>query len=130
MNERVNWFFCPRGWVDYAVIAATLVFVGFAVASSMPMHDAPVGWAVSTGPSMAPTLSEGPTLLVYVETGSYEPGDIVVFDEHLSGDPTVHRVVDSWGEVVVAQGDANGMPDHPVLHEHVYGEVVFHVDLP
>lgn len=130
MNDRAVWFFRPQGWFDFVVIAATLVFFGFAIASSMPMHDAPVGWAVSTGPSMAPTMSEGPTLLVYVETGSYEPGDIVLFDAQLSEGPVVHRVVDSWGEVVVAQGDANDKPDHPVLHEHVYGEVVFHFDLP
>lgn len=129
MNERVNWFFYPRGWVDYAVIALTLVLAGFVVASSMPAHALPVGWAISTGPSMAPTMSEGPTLLVYVETSSYTPGDIVVFDDAFSNEPTVHRVVDSWGEVVVPQGDANDLPDKPVLEEHVYGEVVFYVDL-
>ncbi|WP_424015044.1 hypothetical protein ACOZ35_03275 [Halorubrum xinjiangense] len=145
MNERAVWVWNVVGGLELAAtLVALAVLIPFFISLSFPAW-LPVGVGIATGESMLPTMQEESTLVVYVQTGDYEPGDIVVFDEYVNetrSEPgpitihesvetrqTIHRVVWSDNSIVQTQGDNNEIPDEPITHDQVYGEVVFYVDL-
>lgn len=145
MNERAIWVWNAVGGFELvATLVALAVLIPFFVSLSVPAW-LPVGVGIATGESMLPTMEEESTLVVYVQSGEYEPGDIVVFDEYVNetrSEPgaitvhdsvetrqTIHRVVWSDSGILQTQGDNNDIPDEPITHDQVYGEVVFYVDL-
>ncbi len=82
------------------------------------------GAAVVLSGSMEPTLKTNDMIIVR-ETGSYEVGDIVVYQ---SGNTLiVHRVIAKDGETVVTQGDANNVADDPIAISVIKGEVIAHI---
>ncbi len=82
------------------------------------------GAAVVLSGSMEPTLGTH-DLIIVRETGSYEVGDIVVYQ---SGNTLiVHRVIAKDGETVVTQGDANNLADDPIEIGVIKGEVIAHI---
>lgn len=82
------------------------------------------GAAVVLSGSMEPTLKTNDMIIVR-ETGSYEVGDIVVYQ---SGNTLiVHRVIAKDGETVTTQGDANNVADDPIAVSVIKGEVIAHI---
>jgi len=83
-----------------------------------------IGAAVVLSGSMEPTLGINDVILVR-ETGSYEVGDIVVYQSGKS--LIVHRIVAKDGETVITRGDANNAADAPIEIHAVKGEVIARV---
>lgn len=83
-----------------------------------------VGAAVVLSGSMEPTLRVDDVILVR-ETGSYEVGDIVVYQSGRT--LIVHRIIAKDGGTVITQGDANNAADAPIEISAVRGEVIAHV---
>ncbi len=91
--------------------------------NAMPMPFG-FGAAVVLSGSMEPVLEINDVIIVR-ETGSYEVGDIVVYQ---SGNTLiVHRVVGRNGETVITQGDANNVADDPIEIGAIKGEVIAHI---
>lgn len=89
----------------------------------MPM---PLGIGVSyvLSPSMEPTLHVD-DLVVVRKAGSYEVGDIIIFQDGSS--LTIHRIVEKDGDTLVTKGDNNNAADPPISRSSVKGKMVFSV---
>lgn len=83
-----------------------------------------VGAAVVLSGSMEPTLRVNDVILVR-ETGSYEVGDIVVYQSGRT--LIVHRIIEKDGERIITQGDANNTADAPIEISAIKGEVIAHI---
>ena len=90
------------------------------VGNAMPM---PFGWGVSVvlSGSMEPALSVNDMVFVK-EQGSYETGDIVVYQDGSS--LVIHRIISVDGNEITTQGDANNTADQPVDISSVKGKAV------
>ncbi len=80
--------------------------------------------AKSYGPSMEPTYSDG-TLFLIVPTkwSDLKPGDVVGYRSS-TGIIIVHRIVHSYGDSWLIQGDNNPVPDQEVVTpQNLVGEV-------
>lgn len=116
------------------VVVATIAGGGFLTLLVGPSDALPAGVAWTSGSgSMAPAYTGG-ELVVYVETGSYERGDVVIWEpETVEADPPyfMHRVVDrESGGRIVTKGDALDRTDvayhgEYAREETIVGEVVF-----
>lgn len=83
-----------------------------------------LGAAVVLSGSMEPVLGVNDVILVR-ETGSYEVGDIVVYQ---SGSTLiVHRIIAKDGESIITRGDANNIADAPIEISAVKGKVIAHI---
>ena len=81
-----------------------------------------VGAAVVLSGSMEPTLKTN-DLVVVTQRDDYNVGDIVVYETDNS--LVIHRIVGIDGEYITAQGDANNVPDDPVMISQVKGAMLF-----
>lgn len=91
--------------------------------NQMPMPFG-LGMAVVLSGSMEPMLKIDDMIIVR-ETGSYDVGDIVVYQNENT--LIVHRVIARDGEIVVTQGDANNAADAPIDISVIKGEVIAHI---
>ena len=112
-----------------AVLAAVAVVLGVNVylwnarslmGNTMPMPFG-YGCAVVLSGSMEPTLNIDDLIFVK-EQDSFQPGDIVVFQD--GGSLTVHRLLSIDGETALTKGDANNVADEPISTEQLVGCVV------
>lgn len=89
--------------------------------NALPM---PLGFgiAVVVSGSMEPELSIN-DLIVVTPNDSYEVGDVVVFST--GGSLVVHRIIETDGETVTTQGDANNTADDPISVRDIKGKVAF-----
>lgn len=79
-----------------------------------------IGMAVVLSGSMSPTL-EVNDLVIVQERDLYETGDIVVYQS--GTELIVHRIIAQEENRIVAQGDANNVPDEPIDVSAVKGAV-------
>lgn len=93
------------------------------------MHDQmpmPLGIGVSyvLSPSMEPTLHVDD--LVFIRrSGSYEVGDVIIYQERNS--LVIHRIIETDGKTLVTKGDNNNTADSPIELSCVKGKMVFSV---
>lgn len=94
-----------------AVIALVLVgaVVGF-LTLAPPGIGGGTTYALITGASMEPRLSEGDLVLLR-ERGRYARGDVVGYEDDQLGRLVLHRIVGGGERGFVLQGDANGHID-------------------
>lgn len=91
--------------------------------NALPM---PFGFGVAvvlTG-SMEPALSANDVIIVQQQE-DYVLRDIVVYQS--GGSLVVHRIIETDGENVTTQGDANNTADTPIRAEFIKGKVVGHI---
>lgn len=91
--------------------------------NALPM---PFGYGVAvvlTG-SMEPAISADDLIIVRAQD-AYEEREIVVYQSGSS--LVVHRIIETDGETVVTQGDANNAADEPIRTEYIKGKVIAHI---
>jgi len=77
------------------------------------------------GYSMFPLLRPGDKLLVQPQKGSFQAGDIIVFDR---GDIFVaHRLIDIKQDRVLCKGDGFATYDNPINLQQVVGKVTHRI---
>ncbi len=103
----------------YAWNAETLV------GNSMPMPFG-VGMSVVMSGSMEPELSVNDLVIVRSQE-SYEKGDIVVYQDGSS--LVIHRIIGFKEDKVITKGDANEVPDKPVLKRDIKGRYKFRIPI-
>lgn len=80
------------------------------------------GIAVVVSGSMEPELSIN-DLIIVTPAECYEVGDVVVFADGAS--LVVHRIIETDGQTLITQGDANNTADDPISVRDVKGKVAF-----
>lgn len=118
-------------YIVLGILAAILGVNMFSLNASRLAGNAvpmPFGFGASVvlSGSMEPALSVG-DLLIIQERGSYETGDIVVYQS--GAVPVVHRIVGISDETVTTRGDANNANDTPFPVSAIKGEVVAAIPL-
>lgn len=93
--------------------------------NAMPM---PFGWGISVvlSGSMEPELSVN-DLVVVRETGGYEIGDVVVYQDGSS--LVIHKIISIDGDEIVTKGVANDAADDPISVSAIKGKKVAHIPL-
>ena len=82
------------------------------------------GTSVVLSGSMEPTLSVNDLVIIRKDT-SYEVGDVVVYQSGHS--LIIHRIIETDGDVVVTQGDANNTADEPFSTTQIKGKMTAHI---
>ena len=84
-------------------------------------------YAIIVGSSMEPLLHRGDLALVR-ESGTYRPGDVVLYDSTLLGSKVLHRIERVENRRLVLKGDNNDLvdPERPAETE-VIGKLWLHV---
>ena len=77
--------------------------------------------AIISSGSMMPSISKN-DLLIIKASESYQIGDIVTYVSH-GGSLVTHRIINTFAQSYLTQGDANNIPDDEIAQQRVLGKV-------
>ncbi len=101
----------------------TLGIIGILAVNVYPIFMGGKIYQIQTG-SMEPTIKTGSYVLIR-PTEEIKTGQVIMFDQHGSAVPIVHRVVavNAGGKTLTTRGDANGADDASINRSQVRGIV-------
>ncbi|KAA0006507.1 MAG: signal peptidase I [Thermoplasmata archaeon] len=111
-------------WIAVAIIAVIMVWGPTGLLGFQPT-------IVASG-SMRPALDVGDiVIIVQAHPDTIKVGDIIQYRGEGEPAPTIHRVIKIYKSegitYIVTKGDANDVPDEPIMANRIMGKVVFKI---
>ena len=110
-------------WGIFAVVILGMYFV-----AGPTSLRGPASYIIVDGKSMEPTYEHGDLVVAY-ERGTYQAGDIVVYDAPVDSQfNVIHRITERTEDGFITQGDNRDEPDGWIApDEEIYGAALFHI---